>query len=128
MAANCDYQQQLNEAASIVNELAGMRGPCEVVFQSRSGPPSVPWLTPDIDQRIHELAEQGTDELWCILGFVADHMEVLFDLDTQSAAAAKEAGVKMVRTPTVGTHPWFVSMLVDLVEEAAGLRRSSEPK
>ncbi len=123
MAANCDYQQQLNEAASIVNELAGMRGPCEVVFQSRSGPPSVPWLTPDIDQRIHELAEQGTDELLVHpLGFVADHMEVLFDLDTQSAAAAKEAGVKMVRPPTVGTHPRFVSMLVDLVEEAAGLR------
>ena len=123
MAANCDYQQQLNEAASIVNELAGMRGPYEVVFQSRSGPPSVPWLTPDIDQRIHELAEQGTQELVVHpLGFVADHMEVLFDLDTQSAAAAKEAGVKMVRTPTVGTHPRFVSMLVDLVEEAAGLR------
>ncbi len=123
MAANCDYQQQLNEAASIVNELAGMRGPYEVVFQSRSGPPSVPWLTPDIDQRIHELAEQGTQELLVHpLGFVADHMEVLFDLDTQSAAAAKEAGVKMVRTPTVGTHPRFVSMLVDLVEEAAGLR------
>ena len=123
MAANCDYQEQLNEAASIVNELAGMRGPYEVVFQSRSGPPSVPWLTPDIDQRIHELAEQGTQELLVHpLGFVADHMEVLFDLDTQSAAAAKEAGVKMVRTPTVGTHPRFVSMLVDLVEEAAGLR------
>ena len=123
MAANCDYQQQLNEAASIVNELAGMRGPYEVVFQSRSGPPSVPWLTPDIDQRIHELAEQGTQELLVHpLGFVADHMEVLFDLDTQSAAAAKEADVKMVRTPTVGTHPRFVSMLVDLVEEAAGLR------
>ena len=126
MAANCDYQQQLNEAASIVNELAGMRGPYEVVFQSRSGPPSVPWLTPDIDQRIHELAEQGTQELLVHpLGFVADHMEVLFDLDTQSAAAAKEAGVKMVRTPTVGTHPRFVSMLVDLVEEAAGLRADS---
>ena len=123
MAANCDYQQQLNEAAAIVNELAGMRGPYEVVFQSRSGPPSVPWLTPDIDQRIHELAEQGTQELLVHpLGFVADHMEVLFDLDTQSAAAANEAGVKMVRTPTVGTHPRFVSMLVDLVEEAAGLR------
>ena len=123
MAANCDYQQQLNEAAAIVNELAGMRGPYEVVFQSRSGPPSVPWLTPDIDQRIHELAEQGTQELLVHpLGFVADHMEVLFDLDTQSAAAAKESGVNMVRTPTVGTHPRFVSMLVDLVEEAAGLR------
>ena len=123
MAANCDYQQQLNEAAAIVNELAGMRGPYEVVFQSRSGPPSVPWLTPDIDQRIHELAEQGTQELLVHpLGFVADHMEVLFDLDTQSAAAAKKTGVKMVRTPTVGTHPRFVSMLVDLVEEAAGLR------
>ncbi|MCS5674789.1 MAG: ferrochelatase [Actinomycetota bacterium] len=124
MAATSDYLEQLNEAAVIVNDLAGMEGPSEVVFQSRSGPPSVPWLSPDIDSRLKQLAAEGATEVVVHpLGFVADHMEVLFDLDTQAASIARESGLKMVRTPTVGTHPRFVSMLVDLVEEAAGLRQ-----
>ncbi len=123
MAATSDYESQLNEAASIVHELAGMEGPCEVVYQSRSGPPSVPWLEPDIDSRLQQLADDGiTEVLVHPLGFVADHMEVLFDLDTQASGVAEKSGMKMVRTPTVGTHPRFVSMMVDLVEEAAGLR------
>ena len=124
MAATSDYEQQLNEAAVIVNDLAGMDGLSEVVFQSRSGPASVPWLSPDIGTRLRQLAAEGvTEVLVHPLGFVADHMEVLFDLDTQAAGVAEELGVRMVRTPTVGTHPRFVSMLVDLVEEAAGLRK-----
>ncbi len=123
MAATSDYEAQLNEAAQIVNELAGMEGPCEVVFQSRSGPPSVPWLEPSIDDRLQELAADGLSEVLVHpLGFIADHMEVLFDLDTQAAAVAEQCGMTMVRTPTVGAHPRFVSMMVDLVEEAAGLR------
>ena len=123
MAANCDYEAQLNEAAQIVNDLAGMEGPCEVVFQSRSGPPSVPWLEPSIDTRLQELAADGISQVLVHpLGFIADHMEVLFDLDTQAFGVAKESGITMVRTPTVGTHPRFVSMMIDLIEEAAGLR------
>jgi ferrochelatase len=123
MAATSDYENQLNEAAAIVNDLADMNGPSEVVFQSRSGPPSVPWLSPDINNRLRQLAEEGVSEVLVHpIGFVADHMEVLFDLDTQAMSTARESGVRMVRTPTVGTHPGFVSMLVDLVEEAAGLR------
>ena len=123
MAANSDYEAQLNEAAEIVNELAGMEGPSEVVFQSRSGPPSVPWLEPSIDTRLQELAADGISEVLVHpLGFIADHMEVLFDLDTQAFGIAKESGITMVRTPTVGTHPRFVAMMVDLIEEAAGLR------
>jgi ferrochelatase len=123
MAATSDYENQLNEAAGIVNHLADMKGPSEVVFQSRSGPPSVPWLSPDINARLRQFAAEGaTEVLVHPIGFVADHMEVLFDLDTQAASTAQESGLKMVRTPTVGTHPGFVSMLVDLVEEAAGLR------
>ena len=123
MAATSDYESQLNEAARIVHELAGMEGPHEVVYQSRSGPPSVPWLEPDIGSRLQQLADDGiTEVLVHPLGFVADHMEVLFDLDTQASGVAEESGMKMVRTPTVGTHPRFVSMMVDLVEEAAGLR------
>jgi ferrochelatase len=123
MAQESDYEAQLVEAAELVNTAAGMDGPCEVVFQSRSGPPSVPWLVPDISARIVELADQGVNEVIVNpLGFVADHMEVLFDLDTQAAQIAHDSGMTMVRTPTVGTHPRFVSMLVDLLEEAAGLR------
>ena len=123
MAATSDYESQLSEAARIVHELAGMEGPNEVVYQSRSGPPSVPWLEPGIDGRLQQLADDGiTEVLVHPLGFVADHMEVLFDLDTQASGIAKNSGINMVRTPTVGTHPRFVSMLVDLVEEAAGLR------
>jgi len=123
MAANSDYEAQLNEAAEIVSELAGMQGPSEVVFQSRSGPPSVPWLEPSIESRLQELAADGISEVLVHpLGFIADHMEVLFDLDTQAFGVAKESGITMVRTPTVGTHPRFVAMLVDLIEEAAGLR------
>ena len=123
MAANSDYEAQLNEAARIVNDLAGMKGPCEVVFQSRSGPPSVPWLEPSIDTRLQELAADGISQVLVHpLGFIADHMEVLFDLDTQASGIAVEYGIKMVRTPTVGTHPRFVAMMIDLIEEAAGLR------
>ena len=123
MAATSDYESQLNEAARIVHELAGMEGPHEVVYQSRSGPPSVPWLEPDIGSRLQQLADDGiTEVLVHPLGFVADHMEVLFDLDTQALEQAEKSGMTMVRTPTVGTHPRFVSMMVDLVEEAAGLR------
>ncbi len=123
MAATSDYQRQLDEAAAIVNDLAEMTGPSEVVFQSRSGSPSVPWLSPDIDSRLKQLAAEGvTEVLVHPLGFVADHMEVIFDLDIQAATTARDSGLKIVRTPTVGTHPRFVSMLVDLVEEAAGLR------
>ena len=123
MAATSDYERQLSEAARIVHELAGMAGPNEVVYQSRSGPPSVPWLEPDIGSRLQQLADDGiTEVLVHPLGFVADHMEVLFDLDTQALKVAENSGMKMLRTPTVGAHPRFVSMLVDLVEEAAGLR------
>ena len=123
MAATSDYEHQLKEAAQIVHDLAGMEGTHEVVFQSRSGPPSVPWLEPNIDTRLQELAEDGiTEVLVHPLGFIADHMEVLFDLDVQASGIAEQAGMTMVRTPTVGTHPRFVAMMVDLVEEVAGLR------
>ncbi|MGY9074226.1 MAG: ferrochelatase [Acidimicrobiales bacterium] len=123
MAANCDYEQQLHEAAGLVMELGGLNGPHSVVYQSRSGPPQVPWLEPDICDHIGVLAEEGVDQLVVVpIGFVSDHMEVVYDLDTQAAGVAAELGVELVRVSTVGTHPRFVAMLVDLIEELAGLR------
>lgn len=123
MAASCDYEAQLGDAAETVAGMAGLTGEIEVVYQSRSGPPQVPWLGPDVNDRLAELGGQGVNPvLVAPLGFVSDHMEVLVDLDTRARAAAARAGIAMVRARSVGTHPLFVGALVDLVEETAGLR------
>ncbi|MEV8266371.1 ferrochelatase [Microbacterium sp. NPDC076911] len=90
----------------------------ELVYQSRSGPPSQPWLEPDVNDVIAELPGSGIEAVAIVpLGFMSDHMEVLWDLDTEATDAASEAGLKSVRTPTPGIDPVFVSGLVDLVVE-----------
>ncbi|WP_419841364.1 ferrochelatase [Candidatus Poriferisodalis sp.] len=123
MAASCDYEAQLHDAAVTVAEMAGLAGGFEVVYQSRSGPPHVPWLAPDVSDRVRELGARGCRAVLVVpLGFVSDHMEVLVDLDTKTRAAAARAGMTMVRARTVGTHPLFVEALADLIEETAGLR------
>ena len=123
MAAACDYEAQLIDAAENVADLAGLNGHVEVVYQSRSGPPQVPWLEPDINDRLVELAAQGCRSVLVMpLGFVSDHMEVIVDLDTRARATASRAGLTMVRAAAVGTHPLFVAALADLVEETSGLR------
>ena len=89
-----------------------------LVFQSRSGPPTQPWLEPDINDRMRELAASGTKAFVIVpLGFVSDHMEVKWDLDTEAMETAEELGVFATRTPTPGIHPAYVSGLVDLVLE-----------
>ena len=123
MAAACDYEAQLADAAESVAAAAGLTGETEIVYQSRSGPPQVPWLAPDVSDRLAELGSQGVRSVLAVpLGFVSDHMEVLVDLDARARSTAARAGITMVRARTVGTHPLFVEALVDLVEEAAGLR------
>ena len=90
----------------------------ELVFQSRSGPASQPWLEPDVCDRIAELPTEGVTAVAVVpLGFVSDHMEVLWDLDNEALEAAAEAGLRAVRTRTPGVDPAFVSGLVDLVQE-----------
>jgi ferrochelatase len=89
-----------------------------LVYQSRSGPPSMPWLEPDINERIEKLAASGTKAVVIVpLGFVSDHMEVKWDLDTEATQTARVHGVVAVRVPTPGAHPAFVSGLIDLVLE-----------
>jgi ferrochelatase len=91
--------------------------PWELVFQSRSGPPQVPWLEPDINDRLSQLAGEGVrDVVVAPIGFVSDHMEVVQDLDTEAAATAGELGLGYARVPTVGDHPLFVAGLVDSIE------------
>jgi ferrochelatase len=93
-------------------------GSWELVFQSRSGPPTQPWLEPDVGARLRELPAEGIRFVAVVpIGFVSDHMEVLYDLDYEADAIAKEVGLTMTRTPTVGTHPRFISMLRELIVE-----------
>jgi ferrochelatase len=90
----------------------------DLVYQSRSGPPTQPWLEPDINDRIAELPGEGIRAIAIVpVGFLSDHMEVLWDLDTEALESASEAGLAAVRTPTPGAHQRFVEGLVDLVLE-----------
>lgn len=118
MADNSRYEEQLRESARLVCK-AAKHGPWELVFQSRSGPPQQPWLEPDVCDRIEQLhAEENLKYVVVMpIGFVSDHMEVLFDLDHEAADICKEKGIQFVRAATVGTHPSFVKMIVDLLEE-----------
>lgn len=136
MAATSDYEIQLAESARLVVErLAEQAGhvtgtsrpgsgdparPWDLVFQSRSGPPQVPWLEPDVDVHLRALADAGTEVVVLVpIGFVSDNMEVLYDLDARAMGTAAELGLTVVRAPTVGTHPRFVTMIRELVRERA---------
>jgi ferrochelatase len=117
MARHCRYEPQLGEAARLVAEAAGASAH-DVVYQSRSGPPQVPWLEPDVCDHLRELSAQGvTDVVVSPLGFVSDHIEVLYDLDHEARGVADELGLTMIRAGTVGTHPAFVAMIRELVQE-----------
>jgi ferrochelatase len=122
------YQRQHLALASALteqsNEVLGRDLTGELVFCSRSGPPSQPWLEPDVNDRIKELAGEGVRAVVLApIGFVSDHMEVVYDLDTEAAETAEGAGVRLIRVPTVGTLPAFVRDLVDAVEDRAAEAR-----
>lgn len=96
----------------------GPGAPWSLVYQSRSGAPTTPWLEPDINDEIRALAAAGTRAVVIVpLGFVSDHMEVMWDLDEEAIETAREVGVWAERTPTPGVDPAFVAGLVDLVTE-----------
>lgn len=121
MAEACRYGAQLAEACRLVAEQAGVID-SKLVYQSRSGPPTQPWLEPDICDAIRDLHARGGRRLVIApIGFISDHMEVLFDLDTEAADLCRELGVEMVRAATVGTDPVFVGMVRDLIEERNGM-------
>ncbi|MDZ8201899.1 ferrochelatase [Microbacterium sp. SSW1-59] len=103
--------------------------PWELVYQSRSGPPTQPWLEPDVCDVIEDLPSRGAEAVVIVpLGFVSDHMEVLWDLDTEAMEAAEQAGLRAVRSQTPGVDPAYVSGLVDLVEERlAGTTKAERP-
>jgi ferrochelatase len=122
------YLAQQRETARLVAET--VRGPgaeFDLVWQSRSGPPQVPWLEPDINDHLRSLAVGGVRSVIVSpTGFVSDHLEVVWDLDTEARQTATELGLAFRRAASAGTHPAFVAMVRELVqEEIAGGPRAS---
>jgi protoporphyrin/coproporphyrin ferrochelatase len=112
------YVAELTEAARLIAERVGGTHPWTLAYQSRSGPPSQPWLEPDVRDHLAELAKSGTLAVVVIpVGFVTDHMEVRHDLDLEAAHAADALGLAFARAATPGMHPRFASMITELVRE-----------
>ncbi len=114
MAASSPYERQLNAACAAVGAALG-RADYRLVYQSRSGPPGQPWLEPDILAALREIG--SGDVVIAPIGFLSDHMEVLYDLDTEAARLCGELGINMLRAGTVGAHPRFVRMIRELIVE-----------
>lgn len=117
MASTCAYEAQLLETARLSAEAAGVDR-WHLVYQSRSGPPGQPWLEPDICAALDEAAKGGTRA--CVIapiGFLVDHMEVIYDLDHEARRRADALGLKIARAATPGTHPLFVAMIRELIQE-----------
>ncbi|CAN5562705.1 ferrochelatase [soil metagenome] len=115
MADNCQYESQLRETSRLIS-LAANRDSWRLVYQSRSGLPTQPWLGPDILDYLKEL-KRSTDVVIAPIGFVSDHMEVIYDLDTEARQFCDEVGLNMARASTAGTHPLFIRMIRELVLE-----------
>ena len=117
MAKGSAYEAQLRDACRLVAEAA--RTPnYRLAYQSRSGSPMIPWLEPDILDELDGLHAAGKDDVIVApIGFISDHMEVLFDLDEEAAEKAASLDMTMVRAATVGTHPTFVAMIRELIQE-----------
>lgn len=118
MAQTCPYEQQLREACRLVSQRAG-GADWQLAYQSRSGPPSEPWLGPDVGDCLRQLGGGGRagDVVIVPIGFVCEHMEIVYDLDVEVAALCDELRLSMVRAAVVGSHPRFVRMIRELIIE-----------
>jgi ferrochelatase len=128
------YVAELTEAARLIsNHLSERTGvpphPWTLAYQSRSGPPTQPWLGPDIRDHLAELAKTGTTAVVIVpVGFVSDHMEIKHDLDVEAAQCAESLGLASARAATPGTHPRFASMVTELVRERMALPEEPGPR
>jgi ferrochelatase len=114
MAEVAPYVDQLNQSARLVASALG-RERWSLAFQSRSGSPREPWLQPDIGAALRQLA--GRAAVVMPLGFLCDHVEVLYDLDVEAATLARACGVRMERAATVGDHPRFIEMIASIARQ-----------
>jgi len=124
MADNCHYVRQLTETCRLISEQLGWSAErWQLVYQSRSGRPQDPWLEPDILDAIRTRhAAHATGVVVAPIGFLSDHMEVLFDLDEEAKLLCESLGLPMARAATAGQHPEFITMIRELIEERLGLR------
>lgn len=113
MAQSSPYVGQLEHACEVVAKNIGAPS-WNLVYQSRSGAPGQPWLEPDV---CDYLRENPADTIIVPIGFLSDHMEVLYDLDTEARAVCDELGIKMVRARTVETHPAMIRMIADMLKQ-----------
>jgi ferrochelatase len=126
MAKESTYVQELARTAAAVCQKLGKKK-WRQAYSSRSGNPRDPWLEPDVCDAIREEARAGTQKILLIpIGFVADHVEVLFDLDVEAKTAAQEAGVTLLRAQTVGDHPLFIQMISEVLGQR--MRGESAPE
>jgi ferrochelatase len=117
LAKTSDYEMQLAETARLVADAAGVEH-WKLVYQSRSGAPGQPWLEPDILEYLEKIASLGVRKVAVApIGFLSDHMEILYDLDIEAKDLAIDLSMTLVRARTVGTHPAFVTMIRELIEE-----------
>lgn len=115
MAETCAYASDLHETCVRVIDTAAKGAPWDLVYQSRSGPKHVPWLEPDVLDHLRALSERGVREVIVApIGFVTDHVEVIWDLDHEAKDLAESLGMRFVRAATVGTHPEMLAMIADL--------------
>ena len=126
------YQAQHQDVAAVVadrvQESTGVARGHDLVFCSRSGAPHVPWLEPDVNDHLEALAARGDAAAVLVpVGFVSDHMEVVYDLDTEAVATAERLGLEVRRAATAGTDPRFVAMVRDLLLERAAAERGEGP-
>jgi ferrochelatase len=122
------HRSVLEEIVEQVRDRTGHRYPHELVYCSRSGPPQVPWLEPDVNDHLRNLADKGVTAVVVVpIGFVSDHMEVVWDLDTEAAATAEELGLAFGRAATCGVDPRSVSVARELLVERAAAERGEEP-
>jgi ferrochelatase len=112
MAGSSPYVAELERACAAVAGSLG-RSDWKLVWQSRSGPPSQPWLEPDICDYLRQIRR---DVVIAPIGFLSDHMEVIYDLDVVARQAAQESGIRMARARTVGTHPAMIELIAEMPE------------
>jgi len=123
MAAASPYVEQLRESARLITERLGRRE-WTLAFQSRSGGPRDPWLEPDVTDVLRGI--RGQPAVIAPIGFICDHVEVLYDLDVEAARVARETDVTMVRAATVGEHPRFIEMIAALIRERLPVRPAGD--
>jgi ferrochelatase len=123
------HRSLMDEIGDRVREETGHRYPSALVYCSRSGPPSAPWLEPDVNEHLAKLGAQQVPAVVLVpIGFVSDHMEVVYDLDTEAAATAAELGIAFERAATAGVDPRFVALVRDLLLERAAAERGELPE